>query len=200
MINKKVIFLILIIIFFLLTITIYAQQNQNNFETKIEIKIQGKINELQKTKIQSLLKYFEDQNPRLKIDSKTLEEKSERFEETRKREGEIKKKENKVQKYHFKPISISASIIIFLLSLLIIIKKEKRHAINLVNNIFMGFIFLFSAISGVLLIYGYKFSDFDLKFWHVIISVILLFAIIFHFIIHWKIWLSYFKKIFRIRS
>lgn len=202
MMNKKIIFKTLIVAFFLLTTTIiYAQQNQNDFETRIEIKIEGEINEVQKTKINELLNYFENQNPRLKIDSKILGEKPERPEKAE--GGEIertKRRESKVEKYHFVPITISALTIIFLLWLFIIIKKEKEHGINLANNIFMGLVFLFSAISGVLLIYGYKFQGFDLKFWHVIISLILLFAIIFHFTTHWKTWLSYFKKIFRIKS
>lgn len=76
--NKKVIFSTLIAIILLLTsVSVYAQQNQNNLETRIEIKIEGEINELQKTKINELLNYFENQNPRLKIDSKIIGERPE---------------------------------------------------------------------------------------------------------------------------
>ena len=167
----------------------YAQQNQN-IETKIEIKITGKINATPEAKLYDLLKYFESQNPRLKIHSRTVGEEHE------KEEG----RESKVEKYHFIPITIFALTIIFILWLFISFKKEKRRMINTLNNVFLCLIFSLSAASGILLIYGYKFQSFDLKFWHVITSLILLFGIIFHIMTHLNVWRSYFKKIFRAAS
>jgi magnesium-transporting ATPase (P-type) len=170
---------------------ISAQQSQGGPEARIEIKIQGEINAFQRAKIGELLNYFKNQNPRLKIDSRVNGERQEKAEAER----EIGKRESKVEKYHFYSIAFLALSVIFLLWLATAAKKEKKRGINLANNIFMGAIFLFSAASGVLLIYGYKFQGFDLRFWHVEVSLVFLFAVIFHFATHWKIWLSYFKKI-----
>jgi|GEM_PF-5342954 len=187
---KNILLSLSILLLFLNIIPISAQQNQTYTETRIEIKVVGELNGLQKAKVDELLNYFENQNPKLKIETKVKGEKP-----------EIEERESKVGKYHFYPLAISALIIIFVLWLFMRIKKEKKYGINLSNNVFMLLLFLFLAFSGVLLIYGYnKIQAFDLKFWHVIVGLILLFAIIFHLIIHWSTWVSYFRKIFRIES
>lgn len=187
--TKKIILPILITAIVLLNIfQVYAQKNQN-VESRIEIKINRSINEIRKIKINDLLSYFENQNPRLKINSKI-----------KRKEPEKEKRKSKAKKYHFIPITILASGIIFILWLIIRLKKEKKYGINLTNNVFVLLLFLFLTISGILLIYGYKLQSFNLKFWHVIIGLILIFAVIFHIIIHWQTWLVYFKKIFRAKS
>jgi len=190
--NKKIILSFSIPIIFLMVFAfVWAQENQNNVETRIEIKIDGKIDEIQKAKINDFLEYFKNQNPRLKIKSENKEEGPETA------KNQIEKRESKVEKYYFWPITILALIIIFTLWLFTETKKEKRFEIKMLSNIFMGVIFLFVAISGILLIYGYKFQAFDLKFWHVITSLILVFIIIFHVLLHWNTWLTYLKKIFQ---
>lgn len=178
-----------IAILLLNTLQIYAQQNQNYTETRIEIKVAGELSSVQKAKINELLNYFEAQNPKLKIESKI-----------KGIEREDEGRETKAGKYHFIQITVSALVIIFALWAVTRIKKEKKYGINLSNNIFAGLTFLFVALSGILLIYDYKIQGFDVKFWHVIVALILLFAIVFHFITHWATWLSYFKKIFRLQS
>jgi magnesium-transporting ATPase (P-type) len=186
MVKTKIVLLILIAgILLLLVSGIYAQQH-GDIETKIEIKISGKVNETQKAQIDYLLNYFDNQNPRLKIDSKIKGG----------AEKEREKRESKVEKYYFTPITTFALAIIFVLWAVIALKRENKHKINSFNNIFLGLMFLLSGISGILLIYGYEFQDFDLKFWHVVVSLILLFAIIFHIIMHYGVWKSYFKKVF----
>jgi len=103
--------------------------------------------------------------------------------------------ESKVEKYYFIPITFFSAVLITVFWLITKKRPEKRPLIKMSNNILMLLLFLFVSLSGIALIFGYKIRGFDLKFWHVIFSEFLVYAIIFHIIIHWSTWLSYFKKI-----
>ncbi len=160
---------------------IHSQQNKIA-ETKIEIKVSGDINETQKAKVNELLNYFKNQNPHLKIESKIKKEKT-----------EIKR--TKIEKYHFIEIFSFGVIVVFILCALFMFKKKERNKIRILTNIVLCLIFLVSSLSGILLIYEYKFQGLDIKFWHVIVSLFLFFIIIYHIALHWNTWISYFKRL-----
>jgi uncharacterized membrane protein len=117
------------------------------------------------------------------------------YAQVEKEKKEIEKRESKVEKYYFIPITFFSAILITVFWLITKKRPEKRPLIKMSNNILMLLLFLFVSLSGIALIFGYKIQGFDLKFWHVIFSEFLVYAIIFHIIIHWSTWLSYFKKI-----
>ena len=115
-------------------------------------------------------------------------------------DGKKEKEKTKVEKYHFIEITAIALIVIAALLILITFKRRSKYWVSMFSNFFLIIVFLVAALSGVMLIYEYKIKGLDIKFWHVIFSLILLFTIVFHIIVHWKTWVTYFKKILRIKT
>ena len=181
----KIFLFVLLSIVLLLNISpVLAQSNQESgdIESKIEIKIDGGVNESQKAKVQNLLDYFKNQNPRLKIKSENKEKDIE--------------EDNEGLLGGIDESSVSIFLILvlaYILIFLVIVKKYGKQRANLVNNILMGALAVMAILSGLLMFFHYRFLDIDLKFWHGIVSIYLALAIIFHIITHWRVWRSYFK-------
>lgn len=195
-----------IILAFLFIMTVFlnvpavsAGEEQSHTETKIEIKVSGEINEAQKAKINDLLVDFSGQEPQLKIDSKIKGEKPQKENKENKESGANPDGSSKAQKYYFNPMAVLALVVISIFLMIARFKKDAQPKINLLNNTLLGIVFVFSALSGILLIYGYEIQGFNLKFWHVIISSILLFLIFFHCLLHKNTWIYYLKRVLGIK-
>lgn len=102
------------------------------------------------------------------------------------------------QKYNLLPIAI---ILILLYSFTWLLSKKriiKNNAHKKIWNILLLFTFLPAGVSGILLVirkeFGIEFSlPFKLLFWHVEVSISMVFIALFHAFWHW----NYFKNIFK---
>jgi len=170
-----------------------APPNQPS-ETRIEIRVAGDLSAAQKAQIGELLKAFEGQNPRLKIEAKAPRPKGP--------EGpgkEKKEKESKADKYLFFPLTAAMLGTVAVSTVLAQGWRRTRYGINLIGNVATAVAFALVAASGVLLILNVELEDsgLDVKFWHVVIGTVFVYLIVFHLVNNWRAWLAYLRRVAR---
>ncbi|MDP2948730.1 MAG: DUF4405 domain-containing protein [Chloroflexota bacterium] len=155
-------------------------------ETKIEIRITGMVSAEQRARIDELLKAFDQQNPRLKI-------------ETEDREKEGQEKESKANKYLFFPLTAAMLATVAASTVLAQAWRSTRYRVNLTANVATAIAFGLVATSGVLLILNVELEDsgVDVKFWHVVTGTIFVYLIVFHLANNWRAWLAYLRRVTR---
>jgi len=174
-----------------LTISRFAQ-DVRTVETRIEIKVTGELTAAQRQQVGALLAAFEGQSPRLIIEQKVLPEPAGR--------GEPRK--SKAGKYHFFPLSFGLLALVGVATAVVERKRRVKVEVSMVANLLIGSAGVVAALTGVLLIFGFRPKDlgFDVRYWHVVSGVAVTYLLLFHLIVHWQVWVSYARRLLQLTS
>jgi len=169
-------------------------QDPPQVETRIEIKVKGEISPAQKAQVEALLKAFEGQEPRLKIETKGPPGPPPGP------RGKERERESKAGKYRFFLITGLMLGLVATSALIMETRRRARFSFSLAGNIATILAFALVTLTGFLLIFGYKGErgGFDIKYWHVIAGLVLVYLILFHLVNNWRAWPSYWRRLLRL--
>lgn len=165
-------------------------QGSSAVETKIEIKVEGKLSQAQRAQIAQLMKSFEGQNPRLKIEAKQPAPKGPK---PRRKESE---RGEKLAKYHFFPFVAATGGGLALATALIFRWPRSRRWLSWLCNLLLATDLALMAFTSLLLVFAIKAKPYglELKQWHALSGLAFLSLVIFHQVINWRAWTSYFRR------